>query len=75
MRPRRRSSEISVRYTIDRRDIADSVTDNWDREATKLVKNDFGVWEITLPAVNGQPAIPHESKVKVRTRSCHIDSC
>jgi hypothetical protein len=28
-------------------------------------KNEFGVFEITVPAVNGEPAIPHDSKVKV----------
>lgn len=27
--------------------------------------NNFGVWEITLPAKDGVPVIPHESKVKV----------
>lgn len=31
-----------------------------------MKKDAFGVWEITLPAVNGQPAIPHNSKIKVR---------
>jgi 1,4-alpha-glucan branching enzyme len=30
-----------------------------------MVKNSFGVWEITLPAVNGKPAIQHGSRVKV----------
>lgn len=30
-----------------------------------MKRDDFGVWEITLPAVNGQPAIPHNSKIKV----------
>ncbi|KZF20603.1 glycoside hydrolase family 13 protein [Xylona heveae TC161] len=37
----------------------------WDRNATPLTKNDFGVWELTLPAKNGQPAIPHNSKLKI----------
>lgn len=40
-------------------------TDNWDRNAHRMVKNDFGVWEIVVPAINGGPAIPHNSKVKV----------
>lgn len=31
-----------------------------------MKKNEYGVWEIVLPAVNGQPAIPHKSKIKVR---------
>jgi 1,4-alpha-glucan branching enzyme len=30
-----------------------------------MKKNDFGVWEIVVPAKNGQPAIPHNSKIKV----------
>jgi len=30
-----------------------------------MKKNPFGVWEITVPAKDGQPAIPHNSKVKV----------
>jgi 1,4-alpha-glucan branching enzyme len=42
-------------------------TDNWDRKAHPMKVNDFGVWEITLPAKNGVPVIPHESKVKVPT--------
>ena len=31
-----------------------------------MKKNEFGVWKIVLPANNGQPAIPHNSKIKVR---------
>jgi hypothetical protein len=27
--------------------------------------DDFGVWELTIPAKDGQPAIAHESKIKV----------
>ncbi|KAK7207379.1 putative glycogen branching enzyme GbeA [Myxozyma melibiosi] len=38
---------------------------NWDRGAHEMVKNQYGVFEITLPAVNGQPAIPHNSRVKI----------
>lgn len=30
-----------------------------------MKRGDFGVWEVTLPAKGGQPAIPHNSKVKV----------
>jgi len=30
-----------------------------------MKKNEFGVFEITLPPVDGQPAIPHNSKIKV----------
>lgn len=39
--------------------------DNWDRGSHPMVKNDFGVWEIVIPAIKGKPAIPHNSKVKV----------
>ncbi|TDZ34655.1 1,4-alpha-glucan-branching enzyme [Colletotrichum spinosum] len=38
---------------------------SWDRNSHEMKKNDFGVFEITLPAVNGQAAIPHNSKVKI----------
>jgi len=31
-----------------------------------MKKNQFGVFEIVLPAKDGQPAIPHNSKIKVR---------
>jgi hypothetical protein len=36
-----------------------------------MKKNEFGVFEITVPAVNGEPAIPHDSKIKV----CSICQC
>jgi 1,4-alpha-glucan branching enzyme len=29
-----------------------------------MTKNSFGVWEVAVPAVQGTPAIPHESKIK-----------
>lgn len=38
---------------------------NWDTKANPMTKNDFGVWEITLPAREGIPVIPHDSKVKI----------
>ena len=41
------------------------LADNWDVTAHPMTKNDFGVWEVTVPAVNGAPAIPHDSKIKV----------
>lgn len=31
-----------------------------------MERDPFGVWEIVVPAKNGQPAIPHNTKVKVR---------
>lgn len=30
-----------------------------------MTKDEFGTFEIILPAVNGQSAIPHDSKIKV----------
>jgi 1,4-alpha-glucan branching enzyme len=38
---------------------------NWDRDATPMTKNDFGVFEVTIPGKDGQAAIPHDSKIKV----------
>lgn len=38
---------------------------NWNREATPMKKNNFGVWELTLPARDGVPAIPHNTKLKI----------
>ncbi|KAK7552152.1 alpha-glucan branching enzyme [Phyllosticta citricarpa] len=37
----------------------------WNRDSHQMTKDNFGVFEITLPAVNGQPAIPHDSKIKI----------
>ncbi|KAI9822880.1 MAG: alpha-1,4-glucan branching enzyme [Thelocarpon impressellum] len=39
--------------------------DGWNREATPLKRDDFGVWEVTLAASGGKPAIAHDTKVKV----------
>jgi 1,4-alpha-glucan branching enzyme len=39
---------------------------NWDRDATPMTKNDFGVFEVTVPGKGGKPSIPHDSKIKVR---------
>ena len=41
------------------------LADNWDVTAHPMTKNSFGVWEITLPAKDGVPVIPHDSKIKV----------
>lgn len=43
----------------------------WNRESHQMKKNDFGVFEITVPASNGSPAISHDSKVKVMPESAH----
>ncbi|KAM0246397.1 hypothetical protein ACHAP5_004710 [Fusarium lateritium] len=37
----------------------------WDRGAHPMKKNDYGVFELTIPAQNGQAAIPHKSKLKI----------
>lgn len=42
---------------------------NWDREATPLKANEFGVWQVTLPPnADGSAPIPHNSKVKIALR-------
>lgn len=38
---------------------------NWDREATPMARGDFGVWELHLPARDGVPIIPHNTKLKI----------
>lgn len=45
---------------------ANTVVDNWNREEMPMKKDAYGVWGITVPAKDGKPAIPHNSKVKVR---------
>ena len=40
--------------------------DGWNRDATPMTKGEYGRWEVTLPNKDGQTAIPHNSKVKVR---------
>ncbi|KAH9939992.1 glycoside hydrolase superfamily [Amylocystis lapponica] len=38
----------------------------WDRNATPMTKNDFGVWEVVVPPTSpGVCAIPHDSKIKI----------
>ncbi|KAK4705638.1 1,4-alpha-glucan branching enzyme, partial [Phenoliferia sp. Uapishka_3] len=45
--------------------LGERTTDGWSRESHPMKKNDFGVFEITVSAIKGQPAIPHGSKVKI----------
>jgi hypothetical protein len=33
-----------------------------------MKKSEFGVFEVVLPPKDGQPAIPHNSKIKVKTK-------
>ncbi|KAH9898672.1 carbohydrate-binding module family 48 [Xylariomycetidae sp. FL2044] len=37
----------------------------WDRGSHPMKQNQYGVWEIVLPAKDGQAAIPHNSKIKI----------
>lgn len=39
--------------------------DGWNRDANPMTKDEYGVWELVIPAKDGQPAIAHNSKVKV----------
>lgn len=39
---------------------------NWDGSQHKMEKNEFGIWTLRIPDINGKPAIPHRSKVKIR---------
>ena len=56
---------MSLNNTISVRPRTYKLPDNWNRDSHEMKKNEFGVFEITLPAQNGQPAIPHDSKIKV----------
>ncbi|XWS26006.1 hypothetical protein CRYUN_Cryun27aG0116700 [Craigia yunnanensis] len=38
----------------------------WDGSNHKMEKNQFGVWSIKIPDSEGNPAIPHNSRVKFR---------
>ncbi|EST09425.1 Glycoside hydrolase, family 13, N-terminal [Kalmanozyma brasiliensis GHG001] len=37
----------------------------WSRDTHKMTKDSFGKWHISIPGVNGQCAIPHDSKIKI----------
>jgi 1,4-alpha-glucan branching enzyme len=30
-----------------------------------MTQDKYGVWEVTVPGKDGQPTIPHDSKIKV----------
>ncbi|KAJ6351985.1 hypothetical protein OIU76_001239 [Salix suchowensis] len=38
----------------------------WDGSNHRMEKNEFGVWSIKIPDSGGDPAIPHNSRVKFR---------
>lgn len=37
----------------------------WNRESYWMQRDEYGVWSIDLPAKDGQPQIPHNTKVKI----------
>ncbi|KIH94990.1 1,4-alpha-glucan branching enzyme [Sporothrix brasiliensis 5110] len=37
----------------------------WNHDSHPMTKNDFGVFELKLPSKNGEPQIPHNSKIKI----------
>lgn len=39
--------------------------DEWDRQSHPMKKNEYGVFEITVPAKDGKVPIRHGSKIKV----------
>ena len=68
MRRRHTSLESSVGSPVslkNRQNADPKLPDQWDRQATPMMRNEYGVWEVTLHAKDGQPVIPHNTKVKV----------
>lgn len=47
--------------------------DGWNMTSHPMKKNEYGVFEITLPAKNNQKAISHNSKIKV-AHQIHLSS-
>ncbi|KJR87369.1 1,4-alpha-glucan branching enzyme [Sporothrix schenckii 1099-18] len=37
----------------------------WNHDSHPMTRNDFGVFELKLPSKNGEPQIPHNSKIKI----------
>ncbi|KAI9823117.1 MAG: alpha-1,4-glucan branching enzyme [Phylliscum demangeonii] len=62
-----RNADISYREWAPNATQAHLIGDfnGWNREATPMKKDPYGVWEVILPAKDGRPAIPHNSKVKI----------
>lgn len=54
------SSLITLRVTV-----LIGCLDDWNRTSHPMKKDQFGVWNITVPAKSGVCAIPHDSKLKV----------
>lgn len=38
---------------------------DWNRKSHQCKRDEFGFWELFLPNVDGKPAIPHNTKVKI----------
>ncbi|KAH0828397.1 1,4-alpha-glucan-branching enzyme [Fonsecaea pedrosoi] len=38
---------------------------NWNRESHPMKKNEYGVWELRIPAKDGVPGIAHNTKLKI----------
>jgi hypothetical protein len=56
---------ILVRVSPRNEGTTNPTKDGWNRESHEMKRDSFGVFEISLPAVKGQPAISHDSKIKV----------
>ncbi|TVY55145.1 1,4-alpha-glucan-branching enzyme, partial [Lachnellula suecica] len=39
--------------------------DDWNRESHPMKKDPYGVFEVVIPARDGQPAIAHKAKIKI----------
>merc|ERR1712113_1112917 len=37
----------------------------WNRDSHEMKRDPFGVWEISLPPIDGRPAVEHDSKIKI----------
>lgn len=38
----------------------------WDGSNHRMEKNEFGIWSINIPDIDGKPSIAHNSRVKFR---------
>ncbi|KEI36787.1 glycoside hydrolase family 13 protein [Mixia osmundae IAM 14324] len=61
------NNDILYREWAPHADTANLIGDfnGWNRESHPMQKSPYGVWECTVPALRGQPAIPHDSKIKI----------
>lgn len=59
-------NSVSLGFVLQSHILGFNITlDNWNQQSHPMKETEFGSFEITLPAENGQPAIPHNSKIKV----------